>query len=86
MTLLVDAHDPVRRGGTGRTIDWSAVARISARRPVILAGGLRAENVGEAITLAKPAGVDVSSGVETAPGVKDHDKIAAFVAAVRQVA
>ena len=84
--VLVDAHDPVRRGGTGITIDWQAVAPISARRPVILAGGLKPENVGEAIALARPAGVDVSSGVETAPGIKDPDRMAAFVAAVRQVA
>ena len=84
--VLLDTHDPIRRGGTGRTIDWAAVAPIAARRPVVLAGGLRPENVAEAIRLAQPAGVDVSSGVEAAPGVKDHDKIAAFVAAVRQVA
>ena len=84
--VLVDAHDPVRRGGTGITIDWQAVAPIAARRPVILAGGLKPENVGEAIALARPAGVDVSSGVETAPGIKDPERMAAFVAAVRQVA
>jgi phosphoribosylanthranilate isomerase len=84
--VLVDAHDPVRRGGTGQTIDWGAVSSLARRRPVILAGGLRAENVTEAIRLACPAGVDVSSGVESAPGVKDHLKLAAFVAAVRQAA
>jgi phosphoribosylanthranilate isomerase len=84
--VLIDAHDPRRRGGTGRVIDWPAVARIAATRPVILAGGLTADNVGEAIRLATPAGVDVSSGVESAPGVKDHAKLAAFVAAVRRTA
>jgi phosphoribosylanthranilate isomerase len=84
--VLLDAHDPIRRGGTGRTIDWTAVTRIARERPVILAGGLRADNVTEAIRLAAPAGVDVSSGVEQAPGVKDHQKLAAFVAAVRRVA
>lgn len=84
--VLVDAHDPVRRGGTGRTIDWRAVSSIARARPVILAGGLRAENVAEAIRLAGPAGVDVSSGVESAPGVKDHQQLAAFVAAVRRAA
>jgi phosphoribosylanthranilate isomerase len=67
-------------------IDWSAAAPVARERPVILAGGLRPENVGEAIRLAGPAGVDVSSGVEIAPGVKDHRKLAAFVAAVRAVA
>lgn len=84
--VLVDAHDPVRRGGTGQTVDWRAVSRIASRRPVILAGGLRPENVAEAIQLARPAGVDVSSGVEVTPGVKDPVKLAAFVAAVRQAA
>jgi phosphoribosylanthranilate isomerase len=84
--VLVDADDPVRRGGTGRTIDWSAVAPIARTRPVVLAGGLRPGNVGEAIRLARPSGVDVSSGVEAAPGVKDSEKLAAFVAAVRAVA
>jgi phosphoribosylanthranilate isomerase len=84
--VLIDAHDPVRRGGTGQTVDWRAVAPIAADRPVILAGGLRADNVGTAIALARPAGVDVSSGVEEAPGVKNHQTLAAFVAAVRAVA
>lgn len=84
--VLVDAHDPVRRGGTGQTTDWRAVARIARLRPVILAGGLRSDNVGDAITIAQPAGVDVSSGVEQAPGIKDHAKLAAFVAAVRAMA
>lgn len=84
--VLVDAHDPVRRGGTGQIIDWHAVARVARQRPVILAGGLRSDNVGDAITIAQPAGVDVSSGVERAPGVKDHAKLAAFVAAVRAMA
>lgn len=84
--VLVDAHDPVRRGGTGQTIDWRTVAGIARDRPVILAGGLRPDNVAEAIRLAAPAGVDVSSGVEAAPGIKDHSKLAAFVAAVREAA
>lgn len=81
--VLVDAHDPARRGGTGRTVDWAHVRRIAAGRPVVLAGGLTAGNVATAIRLARPYGVDVSSGVEQEPGVKDHDKLAAFVAAVR---
>jgi phosphoribosylanthranilate isomerase len=84
--VLIDAFDPVRRGGTGQTVDWRAVAPIARQRPVILAGGLRADNVGDAVTLSRPAGVDVSSGVEQAPGVKDYRKLAAFVAAVRAVA
>lgn len=81
--VLVDAFDPVRRGGTGRTVDWARVRRVAAERPVVLAGGLTADNVAAAIREARPYGVDVSSGVERSPGVKDHDKLEAFVAAVR---
>ncbi len=81
--VLVDAFDSVRRGGTGRTVDWARVRRVASSRPVVLAGGLTADNVAAAIREARPYGVDVSSGVEQSPGVKDHDKLAAFVAAVR---
>jgi len=81
--VLVDAFDPARRGGTGRTVDWTLVRTIAALRPVVLAGGLTPANVATAIREARPYGVDVSSGVERSPGVKDHDKLAAFVAAVR---
>jgi phosphoribosylanthranilate isomerase len=84
--VLVDAFDPVRRGGTGRTVDWARVRAIASSRPVVLAGGLTADNVAAAIREAQPYGVDVSSGVELRPGVKDHDKLAAFVAAVRALA
>src|SRR5919204_3339179 len=71
VTLLLDAHDPERRGGTGRTIDWPAAAAIARRRKTILAGGLTPENVAEAITRVNPFGIDVSSGVEKSPGIKD---------------
>ncbi|MCC7031735.1 MAG: phosphoribosylanthranilate isomerase [Acidobacteria bacterium] len=81
--VLVDGFDPARRGGTGRTVDWSHVGRIAAGRPVVLAGGLTPGNVRTAMVRARPWAVDVSSGVERRPGVKDHDKLAAFVAAVR---
>ncbi len=81
--VLVDAHDPLRRGGTGQTVDWSRVRLIAALRPVILAGGLTPANVATAIHDARPYAVDVSSGVERSPGVKDHHRLAAFVAAVR---
>jgi phosphoribosylanthranilate isomerase len=81
---LLDAAAPDRRGGTGRRIDWAVAAAAAAVRPIVLAGGLTPETVGEAIAAVRPAAVDVSSGVEDAPGVKDARKMAAFVAAVRQ--
>ena len=77
--ILLDVHDPVRRGGTGQTIDWSRAARIAAGRRVVLAGGLTPDNVGVAIETVRPYGVDVSSGVEEAPGVKDFAKVARFL-------
>ena len=83
VTLLLDAHDPVRRGGTGMTVDWQQAADLARRRRVVLAGGLRPSNVAEAIAVVRPYGVDVCSGVESAPGVKDHDKVARFLANAR---
>jgi phosphoribosylanthranilate isomerase len=81
-TLLLDAHDPVRQGGTGTTIDWTAAADVSATRRVLLAGGLTADNVATAMAIARPWGVDVASGVEAAPGIKDHARMRRFAAAV----
>ena len=81
-TLLLDAHDPVQRGGTGRTIDWTAAAAIASRRRVLLAGGLTPDNVAEAIAHVRPFGIDVSSGVERAPGIKDHQRLRALFEAV----
>lgn len=82
-TVLLDAVDPLLRGGTGKTIDWGAAARVARERKVILAGGLTPENVGDAIATVRPFGVDVSSGVEGAPGVKDFDKVTRFLANAR---
>lgn len=82
VTVLLDAHDPIRRGGTGRTIDWKIAAAVAARRRTILSGGLNAANVREAITEVRPHMIDVSSGVESAPGRKDAGKLEAFFAAV----
>jgi phosphoribosylanthranilate isomerase len=79
VVLLVDAHDPDRRGGTGRTADWSMAAQLAARRPVILAGGLHVGNLRAAIDAVRPWGVDTSSGVEVSPGIKDHNKLRAFL-------
>lgn len=82
VTLLLDATDSDRRGGTGRAIDWAAARPIARRRPIVLAGGLTDANVGEAIHAVAPYAVDVSSGVEVSPGVKDHARIRAFMDAV----
>lgn len=80
--VLLDAHDPIRRGGTGRTIDWTAAAAVAARRRTILSGGLTAGNVGEAVRAVRPYMIDVSSGVEAAPGEKDAARLRAFFAAL----
>lgn len=80
--LLVDAHDPVRRGGTGRLADWRKAAALAARRPIVLAGGLTAENVEAAVAQVRPYAIDVASGVESSPGVKDPAKLDAFFDAV----
>ena len=81
-TLVVDAGVPGEYGGTGETADWGAAAHLAAQRSVVLAGGLRADNVGAAIEHVRPWGVDVSSGVEARPGVKDEDKVRAFAQAL----
>lgn len=92
-TLVVDAHVVGQLGGTGVALDWSGLAdsvrRLRSRVPelmLVLAGGLRPENVGEAIQLLSPAVVDVSSGVESAPGVKDPVRVQQFVQAVLDTA
>jgi phosphoribosylanthranilate isomerase len=77
--LLLDAADRDRRGGTGVQVDWSRAAAIARQHPVILAGGLTPDNVAEAIGFVEPYGVDVSSGVESAPGIKDAMKVARFL-------
>jgi phosphoribosylanthranilate isomerase len=82
-TFLVDAADPIRRGGTGGRVNWARAAEMARERRVVLAGGLTPENVRSAITAVKPYGVDVSTGVEQSPGVKDFDKVARFVANAR---
>jgi len=86
--LLLDAKVPGKLGGTGVTLPWAALrdelacVRASRHVKLVLAGGLRAENVAEAIRLLRPEIVDVSSGVETAPGIKDHARMRAFRDAV----
>jgi phosphoribosylanthranilate isomerase len=82
--LLVDAIHGERRGGTGRHADWPAAAALQRERPIMLAGGLTPECVGEAVTLVRPYAVDVASGVEMRPGVKDPERMRAFQRAVEQ--
>ena len=84
VALLIDATDRVRWGGTGRRANWARAAEIARRRPVILAGGLTAETVREAIDVVHPWAVDVSSGVEDAPGIKSADRLKRFFDAVQQ--
>ena len=82
--ILVDAYHPNLRGGTGLTCDWLAArATLPFARFLILSGGLNAQNVGQAVATVTPHAVDVCSGVESAPGAKDHRAIKNFVAAVR---
>jgi len=74
------------RGGSGRTWDWSLVAHRRSSVPAIVAGGLTPDNVAEAIAAVRPWGVDVASGVEASPGIKDPAKVEAFMAAARETA
>jgi phosphoribosylanthranilate isomerase len=83
---LLDSHVPGKPGGTGETFAWELAAEHPRDRPLILSGGLRAENVAEAIAAVRPFAVDVASGVEREPGVKDPAQMAAFAQAVRAAA
>ncbi|MBM4444136.1 MAG: phosphoribosylanthranilate isomerase [Chloroflexi bacterium] len=80
---LLDTHHAVLKGGTGRTFDWSIARRAAACGPVIISGGLTASNVGQAIAIGRPCAVDVASGVESRPGVKDHARLKAFIEAAK---
>jgi phosphoribosylanthranilate isomerase len=80
--LLLDAYVDGTHGGTGITFDWNLIPR-NMPLPVVLSGGLNADNVSQAIRAVRPWAVDVSSGVETAPGIKDAVRIAAFMSGVR---
>ena len=81
--LLLDAHVPGEKGGTGKTFDWSVIPR-DLPIPLILSGGLTSENVGRAVREVKPWAVDVSSGVEASRGVKDPKKIVDFIRSVQR--
>ena len=83
--LLLDTYDPAVAGGSGRRFDWTRVPQ-GLSRPIVLAGGLTPAVVGEAVRRVRPYAVDVSSGVEITQGIKDPDKIEAFIRAVRETA
>ena len=83
--FVLDAFSDEAYGGTGQVIDWPLAAEIAMAASILLAGGLTPENVEKAIHAVQPYGVDVSSGVELAPGKKDHEKVRAFIRAVRVV-
>lgn len=84
--LLVDAVDVARRGGTGELADWATARELARRRPIVLAGGLVADNVADAVRTVRPYAVDVASGVESSPGVKDRRRMQAFMDAVVRAA
>lgn len=81
---LLDSYDSEKLGGTGKTFDWKLIKGVKNKR-IILAGGLNPDNVGEAIRECSLYGVDVSSGVESSPGIKDYKKIRDFIKAVKEV-
>jgi phosphoribosylanthranilate isomerase len=86
--ILLDTFDPGNYGGTGKVHNWytsERISRILDSCKIILAGGLNPSNVKEAIGIVKPYAVDVSTGVESSPGIKDHEKIALFINNVREV-
>jgi phosphoribosylanthranilate isomerase len=82
--LLVDASVKGTYGGTGVTADWNSAAELAKKYPLLLAGGLTPDNVVEAVRQVSPWGVDVASGVESSPGLKDATKMKAFVHAIRE--
>jgi len=82
VAVLVDATAPLDRGGTGRRANWDLAARIARSRPVLLAGGLTADNVIAAVRVVTPWAVDVSSGVEESPGIKSRRRLEEFFEAL----
>ena len=82
--FLLDTHAADKAGGTGKTFDWGIIDSLSLTRPIILAGGLTPENVGAAIAGVRPFAIDINSGVEKRPGVKDYGKLHALLREVRK--
>ncbi len=83
--FLLDTYQKGVAGGTGKQFDWSLIDALGLEKSCILAGGLDVANIAEAITAVRPYAIDVNSGVEKSPGIKDHDKIRTFVATVRKL-
>ena len=83
--IVLDAWDSELKGGTGKTCDWEIAASLAEEGQVVLAGGLNGGNVAGAIGKVRPWGIDASSGLESAPGVKDQAKTSSYVAAARLV-
>ena len=84
-TVLLDAHDPIKKGGTGKSIDWESARSLARSRKIILSGGLRPETVALGVRTVQPFGVDVSSGVEQYPGRKDPALLRSFFKALASV-
>jgi len=82
--LLFDTFDERRSGGTGRRFDWSLLATYERSKPFFLSGGLTPDNVVAAVSMVRPDAIDVASGVEASPGIKDHDKVARLFERVRR--
>lgn len=81
--FLADARDAGRYGGTGKRADWKLAAKLSQLRPLILAGGLDSENIEAALAAVAPQAVDINSGCELAPGIKDHDRMKRIIGLIR---
>ena len=82
---LLDAHHPDRWGGTGETFDWELLQRRRTDIPFVLSGGLTPDNVADAVARVRPFGIDVSSGVEVSPGIKDHRRVRALFEALHGI-
>ncbi|MEX0780654.1 MAG: phosphoribosylanthranilate isomerase [Balneolales bacterium] len=83
--ILFDSFDKDVQGGSGKTFDWTQIEKLKEQVPVILAGGLNAQNIAHAIETVKPFAVDVSSGVELEPGIKDFEKMTAFFEQINNI-
>ncbi len=84
LAFLLDGARVGQYGGTGQTTDWDFARRAAAAHRIILSGGLKVENVAEAVRIVRPYGVDVASGLETKPGRKDHARLKEFIDEVRR--